>query len=90
MTKKKKPEYTIAVHIKLLKKMLKKDVCALCPAGKRFRPFTVLYDRWSSSPCRICQEFVGIPGIGCPCCILGEEEAIRRTLLAIEEYEEGD
>jgi quinol monooxygenase YgiN len=39
------------------------------------------------NPCNICRKFVDTES-GCPCLALGKEKAIKRTWIAIEEYED--
>lgn len=87
-------KYLIMRHISILRKMLKKvekgeSISAYCP-----------YNDCSSSPCRICNNFIGIVSYiytniytnkkyhySCPCVVLGEQEAIRKTIEAIAKYD---
>jgi len=94
---KRNKEYTVAIHVKRLEKMLKrKNPCDLCPAARKF-VFRILdhVGIWSGSvvlqtayQCIICQKFVGVEKYRCPCTVLGKQKAIEKTLLAIEEYKE--
>jgi hypothetical protein len=60
--------------------------CKLCP-GYSQESHTGLRFSFISYPCNICRKFVDTEG-GCPCANLGEKEAIKRTCIAIEEYED--
>ena len=75
----------------------KESICTRCPAAKYYdggnsagtmwRIWTSLGRLDGTYPCRICMEFVGLKykeGKGCPCTVLGEEEALKRTLKALE------
>jgi hypothetical protein len=78
-------KYTEKQHAKNLLEMLSMEKpCRFCPiAFYKYAPLENL-----SSQCSICLNFVGIRDlseIGCPCHILGEEEAIKRTWIALEE-----
>ena len=82
--------YTIADHVGNLKKMLEMEFpCGHCPG---------IWHGLSNYKtiklgCDICRSFIGIndkntyPTINCPCNVLGKEEALKRTLIALEEYE---
>jgi hypothetical protein len=75
-------KYTLAIHKKRLGEMLKKkNPCGHCPASKWFK--------WNpkNDPCVICMEFINleISSPNCPCDAFGEKEAIKRTLIALEE-----
>ena len=77
--------YTLEIHKRRLRQMLKReDACYCCPAGIRFDPWKRRWQPEMDHPCGICREFVGCLG-DCPCNELGEEEAIKRTLLRLEE-----
>ena len=70
----KKPTYTLEIHIQRLKKILEVPVllpCWHCPAQEHIG-FNV---------CGICRDFVNVPRHqpGCPCIVLGDEEATKRT-----------
>lgn len=91
-----RPLYTMEIHVKRLKAMLKRDVCVCCPAAKHYNPKSQPGKLWSfdSVPCQVCGDFVGIDkaepfGISrrCPCYYFGREDAIKRTLIAVENYE---
>ena len=82
---KEKP-YTIAEHVKNLKILLQhENLCNRCPAAF----YTLSGINFHVNACSVCQEFVGLrySVTGCPCYVLGKEKAIKRTLIAIEEYE---
>ena len=90
-------KYTLKLHKHRLRLMLKRDnICELCPGRKGFNG---QIDAWIGDergrirawkydtvkgPCIICQDFVGIKN-QCPCLALGEKEAMKRTLLKLEE-----
>lgn len=90
-----KKEYTIAIHVSRLKKMLKQNnPCGLCPVGRKFKydPLDIL-ERWGgyepgiiSKPCWVCMDFVKAGE--CPCTYFGKSEALKLTHLAIEKYED--
>ena len=82
--------------------MLQKDPCTYCPAAPHFiGSFRALWNL-KSDPCKICSETVGIrvsmwPHVHravweagayrkCPCLVLGKEEALKRTVLALESF----
>ena len=82
-------KYTEKIHAKRLLGMLnKKNPCQeTCPAGKYYSFF-----RENGKDCNLCRDFVGAKGnperifdARCPCNILGREEAIKRTWIALEE-----
>jgi hypothetical protein len=90
----KKKVYTKEIHIDRLTRMLKrKKPCDCCPASKNYLggPWNEL---WANAPdreiCNICRGFVGLSAYGyqCPCHSLGQEEALRRTYLALEKERE--
>jgi hypothetical protein len=71
-------EYTEAIHAKKVARILGyKNICSSCPVGN----FTL----YSSDPCDVCRDFVGVKDWLCPCNSFGKKEAIKRTLLALEE-----
>ena len=90
-------DYTENIHAERLLKMLnKEDPCYHCPAAKYFNPDNPadeLWDEKASSCCNICLAFVGLPAIPnhkvlgelCPCRVLGNKEALKRTYTALEE-----
>lgn len=84
-------EYTLDVHVARLKKMLgMKNIPTKCPAAKRYNHGEPPHAKWEighDSPCDICLAFVKCEQ-WCPCPTLGEEEAIKRTTIAIKEYED--
>ena len=60
---------------RLLRLLSKENPCMGCPVPKLT----------SLDECLICREFIDIPEEhACPCGILGREEAIKRTWLALE------
>ena len=83
-------KYTEKEHVENLLDMLEKEnPCNECP----FEHFVFLYE---VNPlfCIMCRSFIGIRGIiyndtpackKCPCYVLGEKEAIKRTWIALEE-----
>lgn len=98
-----KLKYTRKIHLERLKKMMELDEpCCWCPAHIGFRYGDDHYYPTSSDPCRVCAETVGIElgegperitdsmwqGSKCPCFVLGKEEALRRTLEVLEEWEQ--
>ena len=73
-------KYTEAIHAEALIMMMEKESpCNWCPAEQSER----------SEACVVCEEFVGIvQGLflnDCPCRELGQQEAIKRTWIALEE-----
>ena len=77
------------------------NICELCPGRKGFngqidvwigdergRIGRIYLRAWrcdtAKGPCIICQDFVGVEN-QCPCTLLGKEEALKRTLLKLEE-----
>jgi len=78
--------YTLKRHIKRVRKMLKqKKPCNLCPAMLCFNTKRVRNTPWSNNPCIVCTSFINLHTLSCPCYELGKEEAIKRTLIALEE-----
>lgn len=80
-------KYTEAVHAKRLLMMLD-DLypCDFCPS--------VGFDAGVKQCCGVCRDFIGLDffkttpycnEIRCPCLVLGNHEAIKRTWLALEE-----
>ena len=91
-------KYTQEIHIKQLRKMLKlPEPCELCPAKiGNHRIFLGWRDLHYLKICSICRKFIGLKSSSkymeslnkkCPCNVLGKEEALRRTIEALEEYE---
>ena len=87
-------KYTEKIHAKRLLGMLnKKNPCLCCPREKHYLSTGEHGDMpWDNEedeekPCLICMDFISIkPNDSyCPCYILGEQEAIKRTWLALEE-----
>jgi len=89
-------KYTEAEHAKNLLRMLEEpNLCGLCPLSFK-RPSAP-----KDECCRVCQEFIEVwtaqPSVRtlgemyfgqffpCPCKYYGEQEAIKRTWLALEE-----
>lgn len=97
ITEDKREIYTEEIHVKRLKVMLEMaDPCGRCPASFDYSGCRCPQSVWhpSQNPCVICQKFIGLKQgnllrayYRCPCHRLGEEEAIRLTIKAIEEYE---
>lgn len=87
-------KYTEDIHAKQLLKVLEQpNPCRYCPASLTFGRenfFRTQEDR--SDACTLCRGFVGLKtrseffsGLRCPCSVLGPEEAIKRTRIALEE-----
>lgn len=90
-------KYSEKIHRERLIGMLRKEnVCAHCPAAKHYdggKSVNAMWLVWTSLgrlsgpyPCQICMNFVGLEyqeGKGCPCSILGEDEALKRTYKAL-------
>ena len=92
--------YTTEIHVKYLKILLEsKEPCNWCVVtyGMLHDPITTSFDfSYKRAPCKICRKFVGLKSsikyieslvFPCPCYALGKEEALRRTIEALEEYE---
>jgi hypothetical protein len=84
-------KYTRKIHIQRLRKMIEKPKpCQLCPAGYKYNPGWRLRSMWTDSGlfevCNICRDFIKYRPIRhtCPCIGLGKEEAMRRTIEALE------
>ena len=92
-------KYTEAIHAKRLLGMLnRKNPCLCCPkcrnyssvSGNQYMPWQQEYEDDKDS-CLICRDFLEITSDGnsysgfCPCYVLGEQEAIKQTWLALEE-----
>ena len=83
-------KYTRKIHARRLVRMLEgKNPCGHCPAGE---DFTVVWTKrmiWSNpyDTCQICRDFIKIPKTApiCPCHILEEDEAMKRSWIALEE-----
>ena len=83
-----KQKYTEEIHARRLYQMIEDEKkCDGCPAAPWFDGYTTPYVLWTkdSPVCQICLRFISLDAllIGsysfCPCNILGEEVAIRRT-----------
>ena len=80
-------EYTKVMHVENLKKLLDMGVlCDRCPANAQDEIAGLTY-----GCCDVCQDFIEIETKyrqtgECPCNMLGEEEALRRTRLALKGY----
>ena len=86
---------------RLLGMLNKNNPCLCCPQERRYGILAEgkAWEDYSNMPwqedlhnvdnaCYICLEFLNIKQDGsewCPCLILGEKEAIKRTWLALEE-----
>ncbi len=86
---KRKRKYTRKIHIERLRKMLeKKDACDLCPGAMYYGAGMHIGMDWSNNNnvCGICNDLVFLDDEerGCPCRVLGKEEALKRTYLALE------
>ena len=66
-----KKKYTIEIHVRRLKQILKaKEPCMYCPASRGFSEWNKPYELWkekyddlcipSYSSCKICQNFVNL------------------------------
>jgi len=86
---KERKEYTKQIHVeKLLELLNTRNPCKRCVAPLRHYPEFSSLDK-----CSVCRKFVGLsskfwynkPTPICPCLILGQAEAIKRTHLALEE-----
>ena len=81
-------KYTEKIHAKRLLGMLsKKNPCLCCPAGRYYGAAASDDMEWENSKCEICLEFInaGLCFWECPCHVLGDKKAIKRTWLALEE-----
>ncbi len=80
-------KYTKAMHVANLRKLLDAGMlCDLCPANAQEEIAGLTYDC-----CDVCQDFIEVEmkyrqTHECPCHALGEEEALRRTRLALKGY----
>ena len=85
-----KRKYTEKIHAERLIRILeRKNTCDWCPAKAHSvvdayscNPLAI----WvrDTDPCTVCLDFVDA-FYHCPCTSLGEEEAIKRTWIALEE-----
>ena len=84
-------KYTRKIHKKRLLQMLEgKNPCGHCPAGEDFIVDWEKRSIWSNpyDTCDICKGFIKIPTeplLPCPCNVLGKDEAIKRSWIALEE-----
>ena len=81
-------KYTEAVHAKRLLGMLKREEpCECCPAQYRYKKWSLFIKGAGERPnrlaCQVCRAFVKIKE-GCPCGILGQTKALKRTWEALE------
>lgn len=92
-------EYTLDFHVKRLEKMLNREnTCDCCPARQNLNPnrvplqMAVLNSLWGVNHidhevCNMCRNFIDLDATGgCPCIILGKEEALKRTDKALARY----
>ena len=98
---KKLRRYTKPEHVRRLKIMLNREnPCGCCPAAPKFsaaKSASLFWVQGVESICKTCRDFLGeLPGHHdatgprkCPCLVLGHEEALKRTHLAIEQYDGG-
>lgn len=79
-------EYTVENHVEVLEIMMRcYDVCDQCPAEIVFPK--ILYKTSLQWICPICTEFIGLEDSNiCPCNRLGKEEAIKTTIIALNNY----
>ena len=71
--------YTKDIHAESMVEIIaQEDPCCCCPCNVAKEDYR----------CEVCRTFIGIHSAParCPCHILGLEEAIRRTRIALEEY----
>jgi hypothetical protein len=87
-------EYTERVHANMLLRILSKtSPCLECPQSHfndlfEVYPDSIVLSDEEEDNCRLCRKFVGAnlnPWDTCPCHILGEQECIKRTWIALEE-----
>ena len=82
-------KYTEKFHAERLLGMLnKKNPCLCCPAGPGYQMCSGMVGGLSiRNACSVCKKFVGMTDIltKCPCDELGEEKAIKRTWIALEQ-----
>ena len=83
-------KYNEKQHAKNLIAILEKDgTCNKCPASEEYYSVNEPID----GACRVCNKFIGISipenvrnsECRCPCHVLGPEEAVKRTWIALEE-----
>lgn len=84
--------YTEKMHARRLYNMLKKegDKSQMCPGSYNYSAKeNLITGKWADdNVCMVCMNFVGIKYINqtlCPCPLLGETEAIARSLAALRE-----
>jgi len=99
MSQRRKPRYTEKVHARRLIQMLNRGgkVCRSCPAARGFSYTSSpgeLWSYWSTDmktalhQCKVCTSFLGAEFtsiINCPCSILGEELAVKKSWEALKE-----
>ena len=88
-------KYTEKIHARRLLGMLnKKNPCMWCPQERHYGASEEGGDMpWQKDgetcddACRVCMDFVNVAKEDhkwCPCLILGEKQAIKRTWIALE------
>jgi hypothetical protein len=78
--------YTEEFHAQRLLEMLeKRDPCACCPKVDNFYYENGVNMKYSNNACKICLNFISLSLGLCPCHRLEDQEAIKRTWLALEE-----
>ena len=83
--------YTEKMHARRLYNMLKRKGThkERCPACREYKIDNyVTSEKQKREICEVCMNFVGITYFAattCPCCVLGETEAIARSLAALRE-----
>ena len=91
-----KPQYTLAIHVKRVKKLLEKDEpCSHCPVTPNFKIglHITFCKKWSyehptGRPCNICKDFLGLSGrLSCPCTEVGRKEAVELAHKAVKKWE---
>jgi hypothetical protein len=79
--------YTEEIHASnLLNLLQKRFIIHICPIdcmAARYKEKLTLSDL--KQPCKICNRFIGLEGIRCPCTRLGPHEARKLTWIALDE-----